>query len=65
MPGTSYTLCIKENQMSLFRDLNDDEVKEFEQWADEHQDESGDHCWSVIHPVIVARWEELGIKEEE
>lgn len=47
----------------MFRHLDERETKEFIQWADEHQDEIGDHCWSVIHPVIVSRWEELGLKE--
>ena len=47
----------------MFRHLNEQETKEFVQWADEHTDEAGDHSWAVIHPVIVERWEELGLSE--
>jgi hypothetical protein len=45
--------------MDLFRDLDEDEEKEFVQWADHHKDEAeADH---TIHPVILARWVELGL----
>jgi len=44
---------------SLFRTLNEKEKKEFIKWADEHKDEAEDS--EIIHPVIIARWKELGL----
>lgn len=45
----------------MFRELNEKDTKEFVQWADDHKDEAK-HC-PITHPVIIARWVELGLIE--
>ena len=49
--------------MGLFRELDEKEKPEFIQWADDHKGEAA-HS-EIIHPVIIARWVELGLIEKE
>jgi len=47
----------------LFRVLNEQDKKEFIQWADDHKDEAKFN--ELFHPVIIARWVELGLIKKE
>jgi len=45
----------------MFRDLNDEEEKNFIKWADNHADEADVGKEGVYHPVIINRWREKGL----
>jgi len=49
--------------MELFRELNSEEIKKFEAWAEAHQDKASIEKEGVYHPVVIEYWIKLGLIE--
>lgn len=45
--------------MKLHKTLDEQETKDFIQWADDNKKDAEHN--PIIHPVITARWQELGL----